>query len=305
MSESKGNVLLWGGYAILFAISILIGIQVGNAFTQNDTEAEKLHILCLGVDKFVPMSERDPITNSLGQADAVYLVTIDNQKDDVSIVAIPRDTMVLIEKYDSNMNYIGNELGQICIQYAYADGMEKSCELTCDRVESLFHGVEIDAYVAININAIMALNDAIGGVEVIIHDDYTSYQMSEWKDTPILLDGEAAMNYLRVRDCSQSETAYGRLDRIKEYIQAFIPKALASIKENPLTVKKMYDAISENMLMDVDLWDVVSMASVLRDMSAEDISFYTLKGTIQIGYKGYEEFYPNINQLMEINELIQ
>lgn len=96
---------------------------------------EKYHILCMGVDKSVPMSERDPLTGSIGQADVVYLISVDTRTAEISLLAIPRDTMVEIEKYDSNLNYLGREMGQICIQYAYADGMTKSCELMCDRVK--------------------------------------------------------------------------------------------------------------------------------------------------------------------------
>lgn len=272
---------------------------------QSDAKSEKIHILCLGVDKMVPMAERDPITGSIGQADAVYLVTVDKSNDEISIVAIPRDTMVQIEKYDSNMKYLGNEMGQICIQYAYADGLNRSCELTCDRVESLFHGIDIDAYVAININAIMELNDSIGGVEVTINDEYTAYQMSVWNGWTVTLDGIDAMNYLRVRDCTQSETAYGRLDRIKEYIQAFIPKAIDSIKEKPSTIVRMYKALSENMVTDIEMQDILFVVGVLHNIPLEDIRFYTLEGTIVNGTTGYEEFYPNIEQLIELNSILQ
>jgi len=301
MSESKKKILLLGGCIIILFFSIVIG----NTIEKRNVQSEKLHILCLGVDKFVSMSERDPNTNSIGQADAVYLITVDKQAKDIAIVAIPRDTMVMIEKYDSNLNYLGNEMGQICIQYAYADGMEKSCELTCDRVESLFHDIDIDMYVAININAIMELNDSIGGVEVTIRDEYTAFQMSEWMDSKVLLDGEGAMNYLRVRDCAQSETAYGRLDRIKEYIQAFIPKAIDSIKKDPFTVVRMYDAIKDNMVTDVTAQDILFVANTLKDVSFENINFYTLEGNITYGYTGYEEFYPNIDQLVELNSILQ
>ena len=288
-------------YLVVFVFSLVLGMRIGNVLTST----EKIHILCMGIDKMVPMTERDPLTNSIGQADAIYLVTVDPSKDDVSIVAIPRDTIVQIEKYNSKMQYMGEEMGQICIQYAYADGQERSCELTCDRVESLFHAIDIDAYVAININAIMALNDAVGGVEVTVNDEYTAYQMSVWNGSTITLDGMGAMNYLRVRDTNQYETAYGRMDRIKEYISAFISTAIDETKENPSTIMKMYRAVKENMVTDVTLSDIMIIKNVLQDVSLDEIEFYTLEGEIKHGLTGYEEFYPNIDQLIEINNIIQ
>lgn len=304
MLENKQKVVLYGIYIVLFVVSVYIGIKIGDKHINE--KQEKINILCIGVDKEVPMTERDPNTNSIGQADALYLISIDRaNNNEISIVAVPRDTIVNIKKYNSRMEYLGSGIGQICTQYAYADGTVRSCELTQEKIEDIFPGVEIDAYIAININAIVSVNDAIGGVEVYIHDEYTAYQMSVWNNTTVNLTGRNAMLFLRARNLNESESAYGRIDKIKEYIQAFIPKAIKTILKDPMVLKDIYEALEQNMVTNIEKSDILSLIGILPDISAENVHHYTLEGEIIRGSTGYEEFYPYEEQLQEIIKILQ
>lgn len=59
-----------------------------------------VNILCIGVDKEEAMWERDDDGGSVGQADAVFLVSFDFEHSNIRILAIPRDTMVSIVACD-------------------------------------------------------------------------------------------------------------------------------------------------------------------------------------------------------------
>ena len=59
-----------------------------------------VNILCIGVDKEEAMRERDDDGGSVGQADAVFLVSFDFEHSNIRILAIPRDTMVSIVACD-------------------------------------------------------------------------------------------------------------------------------------------------------------------------------------------------------------
>lgn len=63
-----------------------------------------VNILCIGVDKEEAMWERDDDGGSVGQADAVFLVSFDFEHSNIRILAIPRDTMVSIVACDENGN---------------------------------------------------------------------------------------------------------------------------------------------------------------------------------------------------------
>lgn len=306
--ENKLNIILTCIAIVLIITGVAIGVTVGSRTNKDsevaNTEVEnnQITLLCMGVDKQVAMDERHPETNSIGQADAIFLMQIDTVTKDVDIVAIPRDTIVTIEKYNHKMQYMGMEEAQICLQYAYADGMEYSSELTVDRVEELFPKTNIDAYVSINVQAIIEMNDVVGGIDVVVNDEYTATHLGIEPGSELHLEGDTAMLYLRLRDKEASGSAYTRMDRIKEYITLFIPQALSVVKENPGIIAEMYKSLQEHMVTDVELADMVELLLALKDINMENISFQTLQGEIVLGEDGYEEFYPDEQQLHTLQE---
>lgn len=288
--------------AVLLFVGIAIGVFLDWGENPTNTEVapvegKKITLLCLGVDKQVAMDERHPETNSIGQADGIFLISIDTGTKEVDIVAIPRDTVVTIEKYNHKLQYMGREEAQICLQYAYADGMEYSCELTADRVNDLFPDTTIDGYISINIEAIMEINDAVGGVEVTVEDEYTALNMGIPVGTTLNLMGDNTMLYLRLRDKSVNGSAYTRMDRIKEYITLFIPQGLSAIKEDPTLLVEMYQTLDEHMVTNVEVGDLAEIALALSDLDMENVHFHTLQGEIVLADDGYEEFYPDEAQM--------
>lgn len=291
---------------------MLIGIMAGVVVTvrtdtpgtevtvTEETVSAKITLLALGVDKQVAMDQRHPETNSIGQADAIFLISIDSETKEVDIIAVPRDTIVTIEKYNYKLQYMGREEAQICLQYAYADGMERSCELTRDRIEELFSEITIDGYVSINIQAITEINDAVGGVEITLNDEYTAEQLGIPVGTTLNLTGDTAMLYLRLRDKEVTGSAYHRMDRIKDYITAFIPQGMNAIKEDTGLIAEMYQTLDEHMVTDLAVTDILEIALALKDVNMENIHFHTLSGELQIGEDGYEEFYPDEAQLEQL-----
>ena len=110
-----------------------------------------LNILCIGVDKEEEMALRNDVDNSIGQADAIFLASLDLEQNKVRLIAIPRDTMVELEMYDSSGYYMGSRPGQLTLQYAYADGLHNSANLTMYQVSRLLNDIPIHAYAAINV----------------------------------------------------------------------------------------------------------------------------------------------------------
>ena len=86
----------------------------------------------------------------------------------VSIITVNRNTMAPVDVYDEDGIYMGQYVKQITLQHGYGDGKELSCERTVTAVSRLFHNLPINGYVAINMDAIPALNDAVGGVPVTV-----------------------------------------------------------------------------------------------------------------------------------------
>lgn len=300
MKVNKQKIITWIG--LLLVCIGAFGI-VATLFGGNNTAEEKsnkLHYLCIGVDKYEIMGEREPVYNSIGQGDGIFLITLDKDNGSVDIVAVPRDTMVTIQKYYSNMEYIGEEKAQICLQYAYADGKERSSELMVDRVEELFDGIEIDGYIAINMVSVLEINEAIGGVMVEVHNEDTANKMGVEVGSSVHLTSDNISLYLQSRDKAEAKSAYGRMDRLKDYVKAFLPKAIDTVKENPAFIVEVMNLLGNNMVTDLDVADIKLLMDVVPDLSEDKISYQILEGDVVLGEDGYEEFYPNEFKLKKI-----
>ncbi len=249
-----------------------------------------INILCMGIDKDEEMSLRDDNGNSVGQSDAIFLVSLDLENNDIRIIAIPRDTMVTIQKFDGNGSYLGSGPGQLTLQYAYADGQEKSAKLVASQVSSILGGIPINAYVAINLRCLWVLNDAIGGVDITMDDDYTVLNPEFKEGATVHLSGNSVENYVRGRDTSVAGSAYTRIHRQKIYIQAFFEKAKTVFKEDMTLPVTLMQTLEKDMETDITVDEAVYLLSEALDCSFLEENMCTLSGEIRKGEK-YEEYY--------------
>ena len=158
----------------------------GEVWEYND---DILTFLCMGVDSRKGITE-EKTPGKAGQADALLMVVVNPRDEDIKVIAINRDTMTDIEIYDTAGMYLGEESGQITLQYAYGDGREKSCQLMEQTVSELFYGIPIHGYGALDMQSIATLNDAVGGVEVTVLEDMTKYRYLMMKRKTCLEDME-------------------------------------------------------------------------------------------------------------------
>ena len=258
-----------------------------------------INILCMGIDKEEIMSERDDDGNSVGQADMVVLLSVDLDNRQIRVLSIPRDTMVSIVTCDPQGNPTGAFSGQLTLQYAYADGQEKSCALMTQQVADLLKNqVKIDGYVAMNLSCIGAINDAVGGVTVQMDDDYTLYNSKFTKGAVVTLHGEEAKQYVQGRDITKAGSAYARIGRQKQYMKAFVSQAKAAWKKNPLLPVTIMRKLSEDMETNLSLPEIFYLAFHAKDCDFTDENMIILKGDIVKG-DVYEEYYPDEEALQQ------
>lgn len=258
-----------------------------------------VNILCIGVDKEEAMWERDDDGGSVGQADAVLLVSLDLAQSQIRIFAIPRDTIVSIIACDENGNEMGAFSGQLALQYAYADGQEKSCTLMAEQVTDLFHGqIPINGYVAMNLSCIGAINDAVGGVTLTMDDDYTLYNPKFEKGAVVHLMGEEAQEYVQGRDIRVSGSAYTRIGRQKQYLTAFIAQMKNAMKKNPMLPVTLMKKLSDYMLTDISADEVLYLSTEVLDCEFQEENMKILEGTIEMGEQ-YEEYYLDEDALQQ------
>lgn len=268
----------------------------GKIYAYND---DIMTFLVMGIDKEDEVTESTSATDG-GQADAMFLVIVNPHEKDIKILAINRDTMTDIQMVGmgpDGTTAIG--YGQITVQHGFGDGKEQSCELTRDAVSALLYDLPIHGYVAVSMDAIPIINDAVGGVEVTVLEDLTWVSKKLKQGEQITLKGMDAYNYVRFRDTGVFESARGRLARQQQYLSAFAAKLKEATKNDITVPVKLYQELSEYMVTDVTVDEVAYLAGQLLDYSFGGDNVYTMEGETVQG-ETYEEFYPDADALKEL-----
>lgn len=251
-----------------------------------------LTFLVLGIDKMEPVAP-NPDKVSGGQSDTIFLAVMNPDTKSLSLIGINRDTIVDIRMVGIADN--GGDLiypAQLSVQHGFGDGMEGSCELTKDAVSKLFYDLPIHGYVSFNMGGVAVLNDALGGVELQVLGDMTSLYKDWTEGTRVLLLGEEAFEYVHYRDVTVYESARDRLSRQKQYLTAFVQKAVEATKKDITMPVTLYNSLKDYVVTDITIDEMTYLAGELVNYSFDGDAIYTLEGVTKVGEQ-YEEFYPD------------
>ena len=177
--------------------------------------------------------------------------------------------------------------------------MEQSCELVRQRTEELLFDIPIQRYAAINLRAIATINDAVGGVEVVLSEDYTDIDPDFKEGTTIRLEGDQALNFIRFRDTSVAGSALTRLDRQKQYMSAFAAQAKETVRSDITVPIRLLKALEPDMLTDISADEMLYLLTEASDLSFSDADVYILPGDTVHG-KLYEEYVPDEEEIRRL-----
>lgn len=257
------------------------------------------NVVCLGIDKYEEMGDRHPDTNSLGQSDVMLMTSLDLDTNKISIIAIPRDTMVMIELYSAKGKYFGQKKGQITLQYAYGDGKELSAVLASQQVSKVLNDVPVNAYAAINLNSLQVIGDSIGGVDVTMDKDYTYIDPAFQKGKTVHLEGEMLEKFVRYRDVTVFASAESRIERQKVLLKAFVSQGKDAVVKNPSLFVSLMHTLGEHLETNVTVDTASYLATEVAKCSFSSGDLYVLPGKVVKGEK-YEEYYLDEDAVMDI-----
>lgn len=280
----------------------IVGNTQGTIFYQGtnyEIRDDVINILCMGVDREEDMMWDYGDGRSVGQADAIFLASMDLKKDSIRIIAVPRDTMVTLQLYDKLGMNVGAIEGQITLQYAYSDGGDMSCYLMERRVSELLCNIPIHGVIAVNLSCIPVINDAVGGVTVVMEEDYTQINPAFQKDAAVHLWGEDAVDFIQKRDTSVEGSALTRISREKQYLNAFIEQGKQAVRKDIRLPLTLMEELKNSMITSLSSTEVLYLAleAMACDFSEEDM--YVLPGAIAMGDK-YEEYYIDKDAVTKI-----
>lgn len=273
-------------------------IKYQNIFYEYNTDI--ITFLIMGIDKGKETIEPWEIDDGgNGQADALFLAVLNTKDKTLKVININRNIMTDINIYDEDGVYYGSHTAQIALQHAYGKSAEDGCIYQLETVKNLFYNIPIHGYAAVNIAAVPALNDAVGGVDVSVLEDLTSQDASLVKGSQVHLMGESAYWYVKYRDIDVFASIDIRMARQKQYLKEFIHAAKQSVIKNTFIVFDLYQKVMLQTITDISFTEILYLASILPAYQFDESSFYNVEGETVMG-EIYEEFYVDETALYEL-----
>lgn len=257
-----------------------------------------ISILCMGVDKTIQETGDDSI-GANGQADAIFLATLDTESGEFNIINISRDSMVDVNRYNIEGKYLDTEEMQICLAYSYGDGKETSCLNTARSVSRLLYGMPIHAWAAMDYSGINVLNEYVGGVKVNVLEDLSDKDPQLTPGNEVTLNGQQAVTYVRYRNTAELDSNNQRMARQRQYLTSFIQTAVSRTREDIMFPLSLYQNALEYMSIDIDSKEVVYLASLAIQQGFSEGDMYPVPGQVVQGEK-YAEFIPDETALYEL-----
>jgi len=254
----------------------------GQGYVYNDN---LINILCIGVDK------QEKSDKNYRQADALYLLSLDTQKNELNILAISRNTLADIDVYDVNNEFLDTDNAQICLSYVYGKDDKDSSLLTCKAVSRFLYDTPINSYYTIFMDGITTVVDSVGGVKLTLAEDLTECDKSWKKGKEITLKSSNVLNYLRYRQ----ESNEPRMQRHIGFIKSFVNSAKTALKKDLSLPVDLYKKISKNSATDIDVTEITYL---ITEITKAKVNFHTVLG--KTGFDGiHETFIANDKALYE------
>lgn len=254
-------------------------------------------IMFIGTDKYEnEEAENNSFRNDM-QNDFNFLMIVDNDSQKITPILINRDTMTDIQTYSVSGKKSGMAYEQLALAHTYGSGSSDSCINVTEAVSNLFYDVNIDHYVAISLDAISILNDAVGGVQLTLLDDLTSIDPLMIEGEEIKLKGKQAEYYIRSRYGLDDSTNENRMERQKQYITEWIKAAKLSMKNDSSIVEDTIIKINEYLTTDMSVSSLSKLSEKISEYEQEQI--LVLDGTTSV-VDDHVQFKPDDSAIKEI-----
>lgn len=243
--------------------------------------------LFLGIDKDGEVEIVDDGIKG-GQSDAMFLLVQDTKTNSMSIVTIHRNAMTMVDVYDKNGDYVGQQRLQICLQHGYGDGGRTSCMRTAQTVSRLFYNIPIAGYMSLRMDGVPELNDAMGGIKLDVLENISlpDQGVNLKKGQTKVLTGNEAYAYLRYRDTNVFDSASDRIKRQQQFLVGFMSQIGKATSGGKTSVKNILNSIDKYMVTNMDF---LSLFENFKNFSFDEADMYSMPGTTVMGEK-FEEF---------------
>lgn len=257
-------------------------------------------VLLLGIDKFQAEAQSSDTYRNDQQADFLTVLILDHQAKTCTPLQLNRDTMADIPVLGVGGKPAGTVRAQLALAHTYGSGGERSCENTADAVSRFLCGMKIDHYVALTMDAVAVLNDAVGGVTVEIQDDFSAVDPALVQGETVRLRGEQALTFVRARGSLDDSSNLSRMARQQAFAAGLYPQLQAALAADPGLPTTLLTELGPSMVSDLDLEEWASLLQAVGGYAMEDVR--EIAGEAVLG-EPYMEFHADEDALQ--TQLIQ
>lgn len=252
-------------------------------------------ILIMGLDKYERPEASIAYTNTM-QSDFLLLAVIDEAGGQCDLLHLNRDTMTEIQRLGFGGADTGRFLGQLALAHTYGSGGSDSCLNAVKAVSNLLGGVTIDHYMTLTMDAVGKINDLVGGVTVTMLEDFSELDPSMKKGEQVTLKGEQALLYVRTRQGIGDESNLGRMERQRQYLEAFYGKLMEANKKIDGFLSSTLLKVNDDFESDCTVNQLDALSDALERCQVNPI--HTIDGQAVQGEE-FMEFYVEEASLQE------
>lgn len=261
MKKRKFKLVNKKPLAILAGLLALVILAVAAYSHIGKKEQEPFYVLLLGIDA------RGEET--MTRADTIILAAVDQQKNKVAFLSIPRDTRIAIPGF-----------GVEKINNATVHGGPELAESTVSRLL----GVTVENYVQVDFLGFKNVVDALGGVTIDVEEkmyhvdpeDDFAYHIDLDPGEQRRLDGAKALQFVRYRDYPLGDIT--RLDNQHKMLVALGRELMqpSTIIKLPALIPEIHRYVKTNL----NPTDVLALSTILDTLNSGDIVTCTLPGSL-------------------------
>lgn len=253
------------------------------------------NFIFLGIDTREKVQEYHT-QEGVGQADAIFLISLNRKEKTMQVLTIPRDTMTAIRIIGLDGEDAGLTKNHINLQYAFGDGKSKSCQLMKEAVSNLLYDLPIQGYCSMNMDGIPIATKTVGGVQVVVPNDTLETVNPEFKEgAKVTITEENAEQFVRHRDINLSQSALSRTERQMTFLEAFAAKAKKIAKTDKDFAVTLLESVEDYVVTNIG----TDMYVKLMEANYDKDDVYTVPGE-GIEGESFDEYHVDEDRLYEL-----
>lgn len=231
------------------------------AMVVDEELGERINILLLGIDD----GDSEAAADEPKRTDAILLLSVDPEKEKVSVLSIPRDTKVVLPGH--------RDPDKINAAFAYGGAV-----MTKQTVQSLLQ-IPVHYYALANWRGFIEVVDLIGGVDLYVEKNM--YYEDPYADLVIdikhgyqHMDGETAGKYVRFRGDELGDI--GRVQRQQKFLRAAAEQMFSF--QNITKIGAIMDTIDKYIDTDLNTVTMLKAANSFKIFGDDKIKTCMLYG---------------------------